>query len=124
LQLSIESFCEQFAEAHNLFVNYEVNYSNELHKNTELQVLRIIQEALTNTAKHAKAQAANVSLSDYGNGVLLKIQDNGKGFEVEKALNSGKAFGLQSIIERAKIINTKANIYSTPQGTIIELKIS
>jgi signal transduction histidine kinase len=124
LQLSIESFCEQFAEAHNLFVNYEINYSNELHKNTELQVLRIIQEALTNTAKHANAQAANVSLSNYGNGVLLKIQDNGKGFEVEKALNSGKAFGLQSIIERAKIIHTKANIYSTPQGTIIELKIS
>lgn len=124
LQLSIETFCEQFAEAHNLFINHGINYSNKLHKNTELQILRIIQEALTNVAKHANAQAANVSMSDYDNGILLKIQDNGKGFDVEKVLNSGSAFGLQSIIERAKIINTKANIFSTPNGTIIELKIS
>jgi two-component system, NarL family, sensor kinase len=124
LRLSIETFCEQFAEAHNIFVNHDIDYSKNLDKNTELQVFRIVQEALTNAAKHAKAQAANVSISDYNNGVLLKIQDNGKGFEVEKALNSGKAFGLQSIIERARIINTKAEITSTPKGTIIELKIN
>jgi signal transduction histidine kinase len=124
LQLSIETFCEQFAEAHNIFINYNIDYSKVLDKNTELQVFRIIQEALTNAAKHAHAQAADVSMSDYNNGVLLKIQDNGKGFEVEKILNSGKSFGLQSIIERAKIINTKAEINSTPKGTIIELKIN
>jgi two-component system, NarL family, sensor kinase len=40
LQLSIETFCEQFAEAHNLFVNYDINYSKKLDKNTELQVFR------------------------------------------------------------------------------------
>ena len=124
LQLSIETFCEQFGEAHNLFVNYDINYTKELNKNTELQVLRIVQEALNNAAKHAKAQAANVSLSDVDNGILLKIQDNGKGFDVKKAFNSGKAFGLQSIVERAKIIKTKATIRSSSKGTIVEVKIT
>jgi signal transduction histidine kinase len=76
------------------------------------------------SAKHAKAQAANVSLSDADKGVLLKIQDNGNGFDVKKAFNSGKAFGLQSIVERAKIIKTKVQIQSSLKGTVIEVIVN
>lgn len=121
LKLSLETLCEQFGEREALFVSYNIDYTTTLSKNTELQLFRIVQEALTNTVKYANANASNVIIHEIGGKLHLNITDNGKGFDVQKRLDSGQAFGLHSIIQRAKAIGAVAKIDSSPKGTAVNV---
>jgi two-component system, NarL family, sensor kinase len=122
LEASIESLCEKISEF-GLFTTCDIDYSQKLTKNKELQLYRIIQEALNNTLKHGKANAAKVILKSENNFLYLEVKDNGSGFDVNAQLKNPKSFGLQSIMQRAKAIAAKINIDSTTKGTIILLKI-
>lgn len=123
LQLSLETLCEQFMQNENIFVAQDIQYHNSLSKPAELQLFRIVQESLTNAHKYAGAEAVQVQLNDKNGQLSLQIRDNGRGFDVEKALSSGKAFGLHSIIQRSKAIGGKVDIQSSASGTVISLRI-
>lgn len=123
LKLSIDALCEQYGEVSNLFVSHEIEYDKQLPKASELQVFRIIQEVLTNTAKYAHANASYIGLKKVRNALSLEIRDNGKGFDVQKSLNSGKAFGLHSILQRSRVIGGNARIDSSSLGTTIQILI-
>jgi signal transduction histidine kinase len=122
LRLAIETLCEQYMESTDVFITYEIEYNDSLPQNAELQVFRVVQEALTNTMKYANAKACRVEINDSNGSFSLKIQDNGTGFDVQKSLDSGKSFGLNSIIQRAKVIGATAKIQSSDKGTVIEIK--
>lgn len=122
LEASIESLCEKISEI-GLFTTCDIDYQNKLSKSKELQLYRIIQEALNNTLKHGKAVAAKVILHTENNYLHLEVKDNGSGFNVDSELNNPQSFGLQSILQRAKAIAAKISINSDKQGTIILLKI-
>ena len=64
-----------------------------------------------------------MQLEQSGNTLRLEIEDNGRGFDVEKALEDGKAFGLHSILQRAKAIGGRAEIRSGEKGTIISVVV-
>ena len=123
LGLSLETLCEQFMQHETMYVSHEIDYKNTLPKTAELQLFRIVQEGLTNALKYSKAEAVKVQLKYSDNSLRLEIQDNGKGFDVEKALKGGKAFGLHSILQRAKAIGGKAEIRSGEGGTTIGVAI-
>ena len=101
----------------------KINYNQNLSKSSELQVLRIIQEAITNIIKYAKADAAKLSIETNNNVTEIWIQDNGIGFDVNTVLNSGKSFGLISIQQRYKAIGGIAKIISNQNGTLININI-
>lgn len=122
LEASIEALCEKVSEI-GLFTTCEVDYQVKFSKSKEVQLYRIIQEALNNTLKHGKADAAKVILTSQTDGLQLEIKDNGNGFDVAQELNNPKSFGLQSIIQRAKAIAAKINIDSTNKGTVIQLNM-
>lgn len=122
LEASIENLCERLTEV-GLFTTCEIEYHQKLSKNKELQLYRIIQEALNNTLKHGKANAAKVQLTSQENHLHIEIKDNGNGFDVNEQLKNPKSFGLQSILQRAKAIMAKINIDSSAKGTVILLKI-
>lgn len=122
LEASIENLCERLTEV-GLFTTCKIQYTQKLSKAKELQLYRIIQEALNNTLKHGKANAAKVILTSQNNSLHLELKDNGNGFDVSQQLNNPKSFGLQSIMQRAKAIAAKINIDSTNKGTVILLKI-
>ncbi len=124
LRLSLETLCEQFMQHETLFVSHSIEYKNTLAKPAELQLFRIVQEGLTNALKYAKAEAVKVQLHRSGIALRLEIQDNGKGFDVQKALESSKAFGLHSILQRSKAIGGTADISSTESGTTIVVTVS
>jgi len=86
-------------------------------------VFRIVQESLTNAARHAQASRVEVSI-DRGNGaVALKVRDNGRGFSPDDPRKPG-SFGLMGLRERAYLLGGEVNIASTPgQGTSIEVRI-
>lgn len=69
----------------------------------EVQLMRIVQEALTNVRKHAHAQRAWVTLTRRGTRLAVSIQDDGQGFDMDAVLKgqNRKSFGLTTMQERA-----------------------
>ncbi len=72
----------------------------------EVQLMRIIQEALTNVRKHARAQHAQVALTRRGTRLIVCIEDDGQGFDMDAVLTgqNKKNFGLTTMNERAASI--------------------
>jgi signal transduction histidine kinase len=80
---------------------------------TALQLLRIAQEALCNTLKYADAQHLRLELVFAAEQLELRVQDDGRGFEVEQAAAAG-GFGLLSMRARAAAIGAELTIRSAP----------
>jgi len=88
----------------------------------QLVAYRTAQEALTNIAKHTKATAVEIDLSD-GEGVLtLEVTDNGQGMSPE-ALRKTKSFGLLGLRERAAKVNGWLDVSTSPRGTSVILSV-
>jgi two-component system nitrate/nitrite sensor histidine kinase NarX len=89
---------------------------------TETQVLRIIQEALTNIRKHARATSVEVYVRVSGEWLLFVVQDNGEGFDPQTV--SPDHFGLRIMRERAASLGGTVNIDSrTGMGSWVEILI-
>ena len=123
LEPIIEQLVERIQQQNNFMISTEINYKGSLTSADELQVYRIIQEALTNIIKYAKAHAGKITIEENQSNIFIEIKDNGKGFNVKEALNSGKSFGLHNIIERSRVIGGEAKILSSPEGTIININL-
>jgi len=94
---------------------------NELDKGLHIEVLRIIQELVTNISKHAHASVVDITLTLHDDFVNLIVGDNGKGFVVSK---EGKGIGLKNISYRVSKLNGRLNIDSNQdQGTTINIDI-
>jgi signal transduction histidine kinase len=123
LKLSIEHICSQMMEHNLLFITAEIQYNNSLNSSSELQLFRMIQEALNNVLKYAEAEAAKVTIRESATFVHTEIIDNGKGFDVAASLSSKMSFGLLSLTERAKSLNGKTEISSSAAGTVVKIEI-
>jgi two-component system, NarL family, sensor kinase len=120
---NIEQLVERTQTQNDFLVSTDIAYTGTLTSADELQIYRIIQEALTNIIKYAKAHAAKITILEKIDKITIEIKDNGKGFHVKEMLNSGKAFGLHNIIERSRVIGGEAQIQSSAEGTIININI-
>lgn len=118
LVTSIQALSEKMTNA-GLFTTCDINYQHQLSKSDELQLYRIVQEALTNTWKHAQAEAAKITISLQKGEWLVEIKDNGIGFNAQEMLNNTASFGLQSMLQRAKVLGAELSF----ERTANELKI-
>ncbi|OJX32971.1 MAG: hypothetical protein BGO86_13405 [Chryseobacterium sp. 36-9] len=123
LEASLEQFVERIQSTHRFMITSEINYQDGLTTEKELQIYRIVQEAVSNIIKYAEAIAAKIVLTENKDTVTLEIIDNGKGFNVEETMETKDAFGLHNIIERSKAIGGQAHITSTDKGTKIVVQI-
>jgi len=91
----------------------------------EVALFRLVQEGMTNVAKHAHSEKVDISLIYQEDWTIALIQDFGKGFEVSSALsNPGEHFGLMGMRERVEMFSGHFSIQSTlGKGTKIELSI-
>ncbi len=86
-------------------------------------LFRILQEALTNVARHARASAVKVSLSDSGERIVMSIKDNGIGI-TESQINDTRSYGLIGIRERLRPFEgTCEFVNDLPSGTEVIVKI-
>jgi two-component system, NarL family, sensor histidine kinase UhpB len=74
-----------------------------------IAVYRIVQEALTNAARHARATDVRIELRESGTELVLTVQDNGVGFAPDAARKPG-SFGLLGIRERAQLLGGSMHI--------------
>ncbi len=86
-------------------------------------IFRIVQEALTNVARHANATMVNISLKKKAGELMLEVKDNGKGIP-KKKISHPKSFGLMGIRERAHVLGGKSKIKAARnKGTTVTVII-
>jgi signal transduction histidine kinase len=94
---------------------------NQLSAGVEAGLYGISNEALNNILKHARATEIKVSLKKDSNKVVLEIQDNGVGFDVNGAAGG---MGLSGMKERAEGFGGDMQIKSGSSGTIIRVEVT
>ncbi|PWH86134.1 tetratricopeptide repeat-containing sensor histidine kinase [Brumimicrobium oceani] len=112
-------------ESTDLFVSKEVeDIDGLLDKKQELNLYRIVQEALNNVIKHSGSPSLLILVKNNKTMVEVKIQDYGKGFDQAEKAMLMNSLGMKTLKERANILKTQLVISSVlGQGTIIQLKI-
>jgi signal transduction histidine kinase len=126
LVAALESLVADFRRRHQIAVEFiHQGQDRRLHAETERAIYRIVQEGLTNIARHAEASEGAVRLTIEPSVVRVTIEDNGIGFDVADVERPGKrrGLGLLSIRERAAGLRGTVNIESTGQGSRIDVEL-
>ena len=90
----------------------------------ETACYRIVQEALTNTARHAQAKSIRLKVEADGENITIEVEDTGKGFNPQKALSSRHSSGLTGMRERAALLGGELMFDSSAgNGAVIRAKL-
>ena len=121
LVAGVKAFCEEFADQHELQVDFiHGNVPRSIPADVALCLFRITQEGLRNINRHSGAERAEVHLEVSGEDLHLSVVDRGKGFDVNK-LSTRNGIGLRSMEERLRSLGGHLEINSRPtEGTRID----
>ncbi|MGD8483559.1 MAG: histidine kinase [Thioalkalispiraceae bacterium] len=125
---TLEWFFRDFNKVYtDLVIDQQISLSEgDVPENAKIVIFRIVQEAMNNSAKYAKASQIRVQLFKKENTVILRIIDDGQGFDIKTTEQQHKfGIGLKSMKERADSIDGELRIRSTINaGTMVELKFN
>ncbi|MEL7005408.1 MAG: sensor histidine kinase [Bacteroidota bacterium] len=127
---AVKRFCQgvnALSEAEIIFEN-KTRFINRLENHIENNVYRIVQEAVNNAIKYAKAKTISVTFEHEHKELLITIKDDGRGFDYNEKANTpnlkSSGLGLFNMRERSAFINAKFELNSVRgQGTNIKVKI-
>ena len=122
LDAALRSLAESFSQRTGIEVKYRSDIAGRrLRDETETHLFRIAQEALTNVARHAAASSVDIELLWHGQELVLKIRDNGHGFDM-KERRSTPALGLAGMETRARGCGGRVTLdAATGKGVKIEV---
>ncbi|MDP2919198.1 MAG: histidine kinase [Dehalococcoidia bacterium] len=122
---ALRSYIRNRLEEQNIQVNLSIQgLKDRLPSQMEITLFRVVQEAVTNILRYAKATVVDIDLTATESAVTVTVKDNGQGFDVDKTLRSTESWGLRGIRERASVINGELTIESKAgQGTRLQLRI-
>ncbi|CAG0945693.1 two-component system, NarL family, sensor histidine kinase ComP [Anaerolineae bacterium] len=93
----------------------------------EIVLFRVVQEAINNIIRHARASKVTIKLAIHSNCTTLRIEDDGQGFDPRAAQSSDSqdnGFGLRGIQERVSIIGGEFELQTAPgQGTVVTVRV-
>jgi signal transduction histidine kinase len=124
LALAIKEHCDALSALHpQLQIVLEAdNVPRGIPSDVALCLFRIVQEALGNIVMHSGAHKAQITLGTHAQDITLSVEDDGCGFDVERALVEG-GLGLVSMRERLRLIGGSMSICSRPcAGTRLEAR--
>ena len=125
---TLATYCEEFAKNTGMNVAFSPDGLKKVIMDSfvEINLYRLLQEGLNNVRKHADAGRVIVKLVGVYPNIILRIEDNGKGFDVqarEHVLDSERRMGLRSMKERVTLLQGQMNVQSRPgKGTRIFIK--
>jgi signal transduction histidine kinase len=126
---TVREHCEEFSTENKVKVEFFSAGIDDLKLDldTKINLYRLVQEALNNVKKHADASHVTVRLVASFPNIILRIEDDGKGFDVQERLAATlneKRMGLRSMEERVGLLQGKIRIESQPtQGTNIVVEV-
>jgi PAS domain S-box-containing protein len=122
LKVAIQDICKQVGET----ISFHCEFSgldNRLPMYLEKAIYRIVQELATNLIKHAKATKAYLKLGVNKKEILVRVEDNGKGFNTSN-LEEEVGIGIQSIKTNLHLLKGELDISSEPgKGTVISIRL-
>ena len=124
---ALRSHINTFVKQSGIQVHYTISPKIEKLNSLKRSVLyRVIQEALTNVAKHGEATLVKLSIRILKDTVHIEIADNGKSFDVKRVLarKNGTHLGLMGMQERIQMVGGDFTIDSAPdEGTTLRARI-
>lgn len=121
LQEGIKELLEELSQKVTMDIHWQME-SITLDKGVEDHLFRIIQESISNTLRHAKANSLEVLLIVRDGLIIFRITDDGVGFNVETSKTG--SYGIQNMHERASELGGVLKLISIPnKGTQLEVKI-
>ncbi|MCU1385603.1 MAG: hypothetical protein JWL71_4300 [Acidobacteria bacterium] len=124
LTSALVAFADEWSRSNGIACACSARHGQQrLPSAVEITVYRIVQEALTNVARHARARQASVRFRRHGDRVTLVVADDGAGFDVDAAGRRPR-LGLVGIRERAALLGGTVAIDSSPAGTTLSVTLS
>lgn len=122
---ALEEYLERWESQSGITPRLTVEGELQLPANVELQLLRIIQEALSNARKHSGAKMVDIEMRQRDGWVFARVTDNGSGFDPRGRKKSDfPRFGLAIMRERAESIDGRLEVRSKPgAGTQVRIEI-
>jgi PAS domain S-box-containing protein len=119
---AIENLLYELSERAGIMVSLRGEKENiDVQEPLATAVYRMVQEALTNVARHSGASSVEVNVHRSAHNLHVSVRDNGTGLNPDP---NHKSYGLLGIRERARTLGGKANIYSPPEGgTVVEIDV-
>ena len=129
---ALESYVERLGGGERFMLHFDPgNYAGQLSSSVGGTIFAIVQEAINNIQKHAKARTVRIVLHEEDGELVVTIEDDGVGFDIESVTASydrGTSFGLLNMRELAELIDGRLRIESGPErgkpGTLISLRMS
>jgi signal transduction histidine kinase len=120
LDAGIRWLSERFGQRTGIDVDYQSSFHGRLADQTETHLFRIVQEALTNVARHSGATRVTIELERKGSRVHLTVKDNGHGFSGNGTSSSKPGLGLVGMRARAESVGGELQIESK-DGVAVDL---
>ncbi len=129
LARTVSQYCQDFSDRHGVSVDFHAVGMDglKLDFDTEINLYRLVQEALNNVKKHADAKQVTVRMIASSPNIVLRIEDDGIGFDLNDRLASAakeKRLGLRSMEERVGLLEGEMRIQSrAKEGTRIFIEV-
>lgn len=122
---ALQEFITRWEEMSGVDADLTIEMRTSLTTTQELQLIRIVQESLTNIRKHAKATNAQITIRQENHNLVATIADDGLGFNASARARSGiPQFGLSTMQERAESISGTLTVDSSPgKGTKVRFEL-
>jgi two-component system sensor histidine kinase NreB len=110
---AIRSYIKRYEQTFGIEVTLQVKGSQRRYPaSVETALYRILQEAMTNTAKYADAETIHITFMDDGEQLTLTVSDDGKGFDIQHLEAQGTGLGLFGMKERAHLLDGTVEIHA------------
>ena len=126
LGVALSRYVSEYAKTHNIAVDLMLNKldSSDLPPAVQMGLYRILQEALTNVARHSGAKAVSIVFARSATALKVAVTDNGRGFDMKAlAVVSSNRLGIQGMRERAAMLGGTVSFTSKATGTRILVQI-
>ncbi len=122
---ALQSLIDKLSTHAGLQISFTAHsFDTRIEETTEISIYRIILELINNIVKHALADKVSIQMIKYPGYINLVIEDNGRGFNYDKALAEKKGIGLGNILSRVEYLNGTLEIDSKPgKGTTVIIEI-
>jgi signal transduction histidine kinase len=126
---ALQEYCDEYSKRQGIAVEFVTAgvAGLRLDPDTRITLYRLVQESLNNVKKHAAASKVTIRLVASFPNIILRIEDNGHGFDVSERMNAGRderCMGLQGMRERVALLGGTIRIESRPmEGTRIRIEV-
>jgi PAS domain S-box-containing protein len=125
LGVALSRYVTEYRKTHNIAVDLQLSAldSSNLPSAVQIGLYRIVQEALTNVARHSQAKAVSIEFARLATALEVVVVDDGCGFDAKAVAVSSHRLGIQSMKERAAMLGGTLSFTSPRRGTKILVRV-